>query len=448
VREDKLSKGAMGRFLRWTRNVMLLVVLLKVYHHPHSIGWLFVFGGWFIHSQLYETAIAVFQVFTPQEILAWRGMALVHTYMGNCDEAMRIYDREIIPHRLRLYTLPETTTTGEASFVWYRPHEISDYVRIYGDCAGRTEQTFALTEDAHQRWGKSIRARTEPTPAEELTLTGIGSNFLYDLALLLELTQTFKLRQPFAFTQLVVIPTHETYLALLARYLPTMQFSHTPANLFRHGWRADTLWSAFFVAQAADYLGVGWAGARPWHLLGLAGGATWRFWSIFQARHFLHSMGNIMKKHDAQKDPRRKLSYLELARRRMIHSPTHPLELWHGLGVAVVGEAIQSLIFLGDTEQVDRLVPIVVELWEAKRGAEMQNDDHVRAGDHKGMIEAFVHEIFVTAPAKVRWVAGDITVEKDYLERIAQHQKSWELRKMARNSTLSMADQPLLSALS
>jgi hypothetical protein len=64
------------------------------------------------------------------------------------------------------------------------------------------------------------------------------------------------------------------------------------------------------------------------------------------------------------------------------------------------------------------------------------------------MIEAFVHEIFVTAPAKVRWVAGDITVEKDYLERIAQHQKSWELRKMARNSTLSMADQPLLSALS
>jgi hypothetical protein len=170
---------------------------------------------------------------------------------------------------------------------------------------------------------------------------------------------------------------------------------------------------------------------------------------IFQDRHNLHSnMVSIMKKHDAQKNPQRKLSYLELARRRMIHSPTHPLELLHGLGVTVVGEAIQSLIFLGDTEQVDRLVPIVVELWEAKRAAEMRTDDLLRAGDHKGMSEAFVHEIFVMSRAKVRWAAGDITVEEDYLEMIAQHQKSWELRKMARNSTLSTADQPLLSALS
>jgi hypothetical protein len=61
--------------------------------------------------------------------------------------------------------------------------------------------------------------------------------------------------------------------------------------------------------------------------------------------------------------------------------------------------------------------------------------------------EAFVHEIFVMAPAKVRWVAGDITVEEDYLEMIAQQQTLWELRKMERNSTLYTADQPSLSAI-
>jgi hypothetical protein len=117
-----------------------------------------VCGGWFIHSRLYETAISTFQVFTPQEILAWRSIALVKTYVGECDEAMRIYEREIIPYRARHYTLPVTTTTGDSSFVQYRPNEINDYVRIYGYCAGQTEETCALTEDAFQRFVKSVRA--------------------------------------------------------------------------------------------------------------------------------------------------------------------------------------------------------------------------------------------------------------------------------------------------
>jgi hypothetical protein len=264
--------------------------------------------------------------------------------------------------------------------------------------------------------------------------------FFYDMALNVDRTQTIKLREPFAITKLAIIPTHEKYLELLERHLPNMQFSHTPAKLTRHGWRSDTLWSTLYIYQTADFLGVGWSVARPLRLMLLAGGATWRFWSIYQARVALNSMTDIVKQHDAHKDPKRKLDYLKLARLRMIKSPSHPVWLSEGMGVALVVAAIQSLSLLGDTEQVDQLVPIVEDLWEAKRASEMRFHGEWLAGHHFGMSEVVVHEIFVTAPAKVRWVAGDNTVEEDYFEMIARRQESWELRKKERNSTKPFVD--------
>jgi len=432
-----------------------LTAAIKVYVHPHCIGWAIVLGGWYIDSRLYETANGVFHWFATQAvhhnnndndkdtILVWRSMALVHTYMGECQKAIRIYEEEIMPQRERLYSTAMTTITAQDhgkneatnSFVLYRPNEISDYIRIYGDCAGKTEQAFDLTEKAHLRMIKSLLLqkqwvesfhRSHATKRVATLQEAWECLVVYGFVQFGELSsgRSMRLRLPYALTKLASISTHETYIDTLQRILSSVRFSEDPpAALFQHHWRKDTLWSSFFVVQTADILGATLFRGDLWKRVLICSLASWRFRAISQDRNNRNTIAEIMARHDAATNPQAKLRYLELARMRIVESPTRPFELLEGVGVVSMGEAILSLVLLGEKEEVDHLTPLYQELWDAKRACETEA---TLAASNDRMTEKYAWEVFVQSPAKVRWVTQDISYEREYRDMIADRARLWD----------------------
>eukprot|EP00977_Amphora_coffeiformis_P007551 scaffold1663_cov171-Amphora_coffeaeformis.AAC.6 len=132
--------------------ILATATLTYLYSYPHApVTWLLVAAGWSIHTQFYHVAVQDWLNSTTlrQSEDAVRSRALVYAYMGDCSSAMDVYEHELGPLRQTLHF------NGE--FVEYQPNEVADLVAIYNDCAGETERTFALTEEAQKRLMDTIR---------------------------------------------------------------------------------------------------------------------------------------------------------------------------------------------------------------------------------------------------------------------------------------------------
>mmetsp|Transcript_12431 Transcript_12431/g.23807 ORF Transcript_12431/g.23807 Transcript_12431/m.23807 type:complete len:474 (+) Transcript_12431:79-1500(+) len=435
--------------------ILATATLTYLYSYPHApVTWLLVAAGWSIHTQFYHVAVQDWLNSTTlrQSEDAVRSRALVYAYMGDCSSAMDVYEHELGPLRQTLHF------NGE--FVEYQPNEVADLVAIYNDCAGETERTFALTEEAQKRLMDTIRLYND------LMMMNNKSNDNNTGDTKLPITRLWRaawsawemssgrvLRSvtPVAVTNLMTIPVHSEYLRLLNETFSQLTFSSTPAlaRIERH-WQTDVLSSVGVTIQAVSYLYESICARPKLFTTLLAAGAFWRYQSIKKSRYFTNTVAGWVE--EAQnpksgsgksKNPVHKLALLERARQMIVQAPTRDKDLLYGVALAVLGEAIKASFELTNIAntiaQTDEWVAVYMDLWQAKKVAEQQMPPEPGSQTFANPLPhanpAYAYEIFVRTPVEARYAAGQIDDYQAYQKMVSERHDIWTELNLSKNIT-------------
>ena len=430
--------------LRWIKRVAGLTAVVYVAVYPHTIGWILAGVGWTLDTSFYHAAIYFWTHFDlPEHNLedALRGRALVHSYLGECEQAIHLYEHVLGPWR------EEHCPKLPSGLVRYRRRQVFDIVRIYDACAGQTERALALANDAQQRLTDTAvadGAKFEAQNSQQATVS--LSEALYALYYAVEVVYRemvsgaiLQAMSPIAVTQSMLVPAHQEYLALVQQHLTNLTLTKQQQSvslplLLQHGFQTEpfnSVWIGWHMAELFHYC-FPYRNRLRW-ILTVTGG-LWRFNQVWKQR-LVQDNGLAKVLMAAEQCPPqkawKKLRLLEIARQQIVQAPTRPVVLLHGLAVALVAEAVDASVHMGYVDQVDQLVNIYVDLWKAKRHAVMTDLSEVPIFNEthpitKALTPHHATHVYIMAPVRVRWAAGNITEMREYDNFMLQRAADWK----------------------